>query len=170
MRLTILGDSIARRFAEVTPEIGGNPLRNAGRDSDRTFQMLARVDAALEHTDLLIILGGVNDIADGRDMLAETAANLTVIAESAEARGITPLLCTLLPWNLGGAPQKDALDALNVWIRATASVRRWPCADLFTALEAPTGSRTSDQLPNGLYPGAEGIRRMVAALDAALPC
>ncbi len=140
-------------------------LRNAGVGGNRTQDMLNRLDADVLYyrPDLVVVLGGTNDIAN--DVSAATiTANLTSIYERIISTGASVVAMTILPRANAGitAAQRNRLMRVNNWIRETAYSRQnILLCDTFFAFADPASS-TSDPVTgytsDGLHPTAIGAR------------
>ena len=87
-------------------------FRNCGVPGERTDEIAARLDECARGADVLVVQGGVNDIAQG---LAPpvAAANLRAMVRRGKRLGLAVTIVELLPWN-GGYPSADpAIRALN---------------------------------------------------------
>jgi len=83
----------------------GTDFRNCGVPGERTDEIARRLDDCADGADVLILEGGVNDLAQGRAPVA-VARNLRGIVEAARRRGLRVAVVQLLPWN-GGYPSAD---------------------------------------------------------------
>src|SRR5262249_41896767 len=100
-----LGDSIAEgspglRGWDVWVGEGGLQIRKCGIYGQRTGEIAARLEDCARGADVLIVQGGINDIAQGREI--ETAAtNLRAMVRRGKRLGLRALLFDVLPWNNG---------------------------------------------------------------------
>src|ERR1700712_1225065 len=78
----------------------GLELRNFGIWGERTDDIAARFDAAADGADVLILQGGINDIAQGRP-IDVAARNLRALVDRGLALGLPVAVCDVLPWNNG---------------------------------------------------------------------
>ena len=95
-------------------------FRNCGVPGERTDEIAARLDECARGADVLVVQGGVNDIAQG---LAPpvAAANLRAMVRRGKRLGLAVTIVELLPWN-GGYPAADpAIRALNRRIAGIAA-------------------------------------------------
>ena len=83
-------------------------LRNFGIWGERTDEIAARFDEAVAGADVLIVQGGINDIAQGRP-IEDAARDLAALVERGLALGLPVAVCDVLPWN-NGWPGKEARD------------------------------------------------------------
>lgn len=171
-RVTLLGDSLTIGYAPLfTAEYPGE-VRVHAQDGQSTGWMLATITAALDphFSDVLIVLGGVNDIASG-DTIAHIERRLDAIAVDAERRGVRTVFLTLLPWR--GYPSwtpklQSRTDALNQWLRLHDAV-----VDVGTMLDDGDGRLKPEyrgaSLPGGyLHPNTMGYRCIAHAVHMEL--
>ena len=90
----------------VTKAHPGWRFLNRGINGQRTDQMLSRFgrDVILAKPDIVVILGGVNDIYQGRGP-ESVRDNLQMMYERAEASGIAVVGATILPYNSAEAQE-----------------------------------------------------------------
>jgi lysophospholipase L1-like esterase len=141
----------ALRFADLT-------FRNFGIWGQRTDEIAARFDEAVRGADVLIVQGGINDIAQGRDVAA-AARDLRAIVERGLALALPVAVCDVLPWN-NGWPDKDAaIRHLNAHIQDFGV----PALPFHATLEDPERpGRMKDEWTNddGDHPSIAGYRRL----------
>ncbi len=130
-------------------------LRNHGIWGQRTDEIAARFDDAVAGADVLVLQGGINDIAHGRPVDA-AAANLAALLERAR---VPAAICDVLPWNNATPEQGAAIRALNRLIHAFA-VPLLPFHDTLEDPDAP--GRMKDEWTNedGDHPSLAGYRRL----------
>jgi lysophospholipase L1-like esterase len=106
---------------------------------ERTDEIAARLDECADGADVLIVQGGINDIAQG--VAVETAAdNLRGMVVRGEELGLEVYLTNVLPWN-NGHPQADRpIAELNQAITAIGRDEGVEILDFHDALEQPPGS------------------------------
>src|SRR2546423_4615257 len=75
-------------------------FRNCGIYGERTDEIAARLDACVRGADALIVQGGINDIAQGRD-LERAADNLRAMVRRGKELGLRVALADALPWDNG---------------------------------------------------------------------
>jgi lysophospholipase L1-like esterase len=134
-------------------------LRNCGIYGQRTDEIAARLDACLVGADALIVQGGINDIAQGRDV--ETAAeNLRAMVRRARELGLRVYLADVLPWNNGWPAAEPKIRRLNELVRAIAAAERVPLLGFHDALEDPErpGRMRDDWTSDGDHPSIAGYR------------
>ena len=94
----------------ITKVRPGWRVLNRGVNGQRTDQMIGRFgrDVILEKPDVVVILGGVNDIYQGREAEA-VRDNLEAMYERGEASAIVVLGATILPYNSAGRREIEAI-------------------------------------------------------------
>ena len=139
----------------------GIRVRNHGVNGERTDQIAARLDEAIEGADVLIVQGGINDIAQGRP-LEPALANLADMVERGRATGLPVALVNLLPWNNGFPANDPLIRELNAGIAAVAAAEGAELLDFYGTLEDPArpGTMRDAWTSDGDHPSLEGYRRL----------
>jgi len=134
-------------------------FRNCGVFGERTDEIHARLDDCAEDADVLVIQGGINDIAQGRSIEA-VAGSIQAMVDRCQALGIRVVLVDVLPWN-NGQPRADRpIETLNGAIRQIGrheDVDVVPFHDALEDPEAPGTMRTGWTI-DGDHPSVEGYR------------
>jgi lysophospholipase L1-like esterase len=133
-------------------------FRNFGIWGERTDEILARFDEAAAGADVLILQGGINDIAQGRDV-DEAAADLGAMVERALALGLPTAVCDVLPWNNGWPAKEPPIRALNERIHALG-VTVLPFHDTLEDPAAPGRMKGEWTNEDGDHPSVSGYRRL----------
>jgi lysophospholipase L1-like esterase len=148
-------------------------LRNHGVYGERTDEIAARLGLAVLGADVLVVQGGINDVAQRRPV-EEAARNLTGMVEEGQRRELVVVLADVLPWNSGDAGAAADIAALNALIRALAGdlgVPLLPFHDTLVDSERPERMRHG-MSDDGEHPSVEGYRllgeRSAPILQAAL--
>ena len=166
--LAALGDSIT----EGSPGLRGwdvwvaqsDPrlrIRNHGIYGQRTDEIAARLEDCVHGADLLILQGGINDIAQGRDV--ETAAtNLRAMVQRGQELGLRVLLADVLPWNNGWPDAEPKIRRLNELVGAVARDERIPLLPFHDTLEDHDrpGRMREEWTFEGDHPNEDGYRRL----------
>jgi acyl-CoA thioesterase-1 len=136
-------------------------FRNCGVPGDRTDEIAARLDACIDGADVVVLQGGVNDLAQGRTP-AYAARNLRAMVERVRAAGLPLLVANVLPVNRDYRNIRPAIRKLNDKIDAMARDQDVDVVDFFDTLEARgAGDRLPPQLTaDGVHPSVEGYRRL----------
>jgi len=107
---------------------------------------------------VLIVQGGINDIAQGRDVDA-AAQNLRALVERGLALALPVAVCDVLPWNNGWPDKEAAIRHLNGHIHEFGV----PVLPFHATLEDPERpGRMKDEWTNedGDHPSIAGYRRL----------
>lgn len=141
---------------------------NRGVNGERTDEIALRFDAdVLAHSpDVLVLLAGVNDVYQGRDVATVQAQLLAMYTRARDAR-LPVVACSIIPYDTATDAQNRAMHAINAWIRETASsTAGMAYCDTRAAAARPDDVDKLLETPDRLHPGAAGYRRMA---DALLP-
>ena len=135
--------------------------RNLGVGGERTDQIKARIPAALDGADVLVIQGGINDIVQGRAV--ELAANdLRAMVKEGKAAGLQVLIAEVLPWNKGWPDADVQIRALNEAIRLIGDQEGVPVLPFYETLEDPErpGRMRPEWTADENHPSIAGHRRL----------
>jgi lysophospholipase L1-like esterase len=133
-------------------------FRNHGIWGQRTDEIAARFDEAVEGADVLIVQGGINDIAQGRS-IDEAAENLRALVARGLELGLRVAVCDVLPWNNGWPGSEAPIRALNDRIRALG-VPLLPFHDTLEDPAAPGRMKAEWTNDDGDHPSIVGYRRL----------
>jgi len=123
----------------------------------RTDEIAAWLDDAAAGAEVLVVQGGINDIAQGRPV-AGAAANLRAMIDRGQELGLRVAVADVLPWN-NGWPQAEApIRKLNALIEGIGV----PVLPFHETLEDPErpGRMREDWTVEGDHPSIEGYRRL----------
>jgi lysophospholipase L1-like esterase len=151
-------------------QLPGTRFRNCGVSGERTDELAARLDECAEGADVLIVQGGVNDIAQGLP-IGEAAANLRTMVRRGKRLGLRVAVAQLLPWN-GGYPAADRrIRELNRRIAAMSREERVAVLEWYDVLEDPHHpGRMRLRLTSDLaHPSVAGYRRLGEAVELPSP-
>ncbi|MBB5358020.1 lysophospholipase L1-like esterase [Rhodanobacter sp. ANJX3] len=182
-RVVFMGDSITDLWGHSADVFfPGKPYINRGIGGQTTSQMLLRFrqDVIDLHPRVVVLLGGVNDLATTPEPAALTTieGNLSSMAELARANGIkvvmsslTPVSNFLIPTQTTAHPPQKILE-LNEWIKSYARKQHFIYADYYSALLDANHSMKRSLSFDGLHPNAAGYAVMTPlaqrAIDQAL--
>jgi len=144
-------------------------IRNCGIYGQRTDEIAARLDDCARGADILIVQGGINDVAQGRD--PETAAvNLRAMVQSGKALGLQVVVADLLPWNNGWPDAEPQIRRLNEQIAGIARDEGVPLLAFHDTLEDPErpGRMREEWTHEGDHPNEDGYRRLARVVLAEL--
>ena len=147
----------------------GLAFKNCGIYGQRTDEIATRLDACATGADVLVVQGGINDIAQG-EPAAGAAENLRAMVRRGRELGLGVVVADVLPWNGGYPRTAAAIDELNGLIAAMAAVegvRLLPFHDTLLDRERP-GRMRDEWTDDGDHPTIEGYRRL-GELAFALP-
>ena len=131
---------------------------NHGIYGQRTDEIAERFEEAVAGAEVLIVQGGINDIAQGRPVVP-AAANLASIVERGLARGLRVAVCDVLPWNNGKPAQAEAIRQLNELVHAFP-VPLLPFHDTLQDPAEPGRMKSEWTDPDGDHPSVAGYRRL----------
>jgi lysophospholipase L1-like esterase len=136
-------------------------FRNCGVYGERTDEIAARLQRCAEGAEVLIVQGGINDIAQRRpiDLAAE---NLRRMVQAGKERGLTVAVADLLPWNNGYPRADPEIRRLNQLIRELGAVESIPVLPFYETLEdiERPGRMRERWTDDGDHPSIEGYRRL----------
>ncbi|TML72725.1 MAG: hypothetical protein E6G13_04880 [Actinobacteria bacterium] len=137
-------------------------FRNHGRYGERTDEIAARLDDAATGARVLVVQGGINDIAQGRDV-DEAATYLRAMLVRGSELGLQMAICDVLPWNNGWPDADSPIRALNARIAELARDEPATLLSFYDTLEDP--ARPGRMKPewahtDGDHPSVAGYRRL----------
>jgi lysophospholipase L1-like esterase len=122
---------------------------------------MARLDECADGADILVVQGGINDIAQGSSV-ESAAENLQAMVRRGKELGLAVLLVDVLPWNNGWPDTEPKIRRLNQLIRRVArdeAVPLLPFHDTLEDRERP-GRMREKWTSDGDHPSIEGYRRL----------
>jgi lysophospholipase L1-like esterase len=125
-------------------------FRTSAIYGERTDQIAQRLDLVLGSADILVVQGGINDIAQQR-LVAEAARDLEAMVERGRERGLAVAVPDVLRWPAGDARAAGEIARLNELIHTIEGVTLLPFHDTL----ASAGFDWSD---DGDHPSVEGYR------------
>lgn len=139
---------------------------NRGINGQRSDEIRARFerDVVQNAPSAVVIIAGVNDIYQGREVEHVTAQLAAMYARSAQA-GIPVVAGSIIPFNTATPEQNQRMRQVNDWIRRQQAVA---FVDTRAAVAASGNPDTLFDSPDGLHPSAAGYRRMAAVIGPAL--
>ncbi len=143
-------------------------FRNCGVFGERTDQIATRLDECAAGADVLIVQGGINDIAQGRPVAA-AADDLRAMVEQGLEADLDVAITEVLPWNNGFPSAAKPIDQLNEMIAAIADDEGVPLMPFYSTLDdkqAP-GRMAPENTIDGDHPSVAGYRLL--AEQAVLP-
>ncbi len=141
---------------------------NCGVFGERTDEIAERLPECTDGADLVIVQGGINDLAQAlgpdpqgmRDAIDSAAANIDGMLAEAEELGLDAAVANLLPWNNGHPASDQPIKRLNEQIAEIAKRRGAPLLDFHDALESTElpGTMAPLYTDDGDHPSIEGYR------------
>jgi lysophospholipase L1-like esterase len=133
----------------------GLRFRNFGVYGQRTDEIAKRLDACAAGAELLIVQGGINDIAQGRPV-EPAAQNLRAMVERGQDLGLRVLVADVLPWNNGWPEAEEPIRRLNALVHELGV----PVLSFHDTLEDPErpGRMREEWTADGDHPSVEGYR------------
>lgn len=142
---------------EADPQL---TFRNCGVFGERTDEIAERLDECVaEETTILIVQGGINDIAQGRPV-ADAADDLRSMVRRGKEAGLDVAITDVLPWNNGHPVADEPIAELNRLIAGLARDEHVPLIGFHDELEDPgaRGLMASGLTSDGDHPSIEGYR------------
>lgn len=178
-----LGDSITHGGANFIPAgqlacqwetFCEYPIKNIGRSGDTTAMMIERFerDVLPFSPKVLLIMGGVNDIREGKTA-DEVIANLKVLRDKCLANDIVPVLCTITPMNTEIMIKRGIPLANRDWRFERAKINKWIMQDKYSidctgGLENHASDLRAGFTTDGLHPNLLGKMLMGKAIEKSL--
>ena len=136
-------------------------FRNCGVYGERTDEIMLRLAECARHADVLVVQGGINDIAQDRTIDA-AAANLRAMVRRGKELGLTVALADVLPWNNGWPDAEPKIRRLNELVAGIAREEGVSLLPFHDTLEDPDrpGRMREDWTSDGDHPSVEGYRRL----------
>jgi lysophospholipase L1-like esterase len=131
---------------------------NHGIWGQRTDEIAGRFDDAVAGAEILIVQGGINDIAQGRPV-TDAAETLHELVTRGRGLGLTVYVCDVLPWNNGWPAQEAPIRELNALIHAF-DVACLPFHDTLEDPERPGRMKAEWTNADGDHPSVAGYRRL----------
>ena len=136
-------------------------FRNCGIFGQRTDEIALRLEEAAAGADVLVVQGGINDIAQSRPV--ETAvANLHAMVLRGKELGLKVALADVLPWNNGYSKADGPIRDLNARVAAVAAEEGVSLLTFFATLEDPErpGRMREEWTSDCDHPSVEGYKRL----------
>ncbi|MCK4562130.1 MAG: acylhydrolase [Flavobacteriaceae bacterium] len=168
-QIIFIGNSITENWEKLDPDFFANKnYINKGIGGQTTPQILNRFkkDVIDSHPKLVIILAGINDIAQntGPITLQEISENIFAMAELAKENQIKVILCSVLPaldfpWRKGLLPAKKIIT-LNEAIKKYANENDIIYLDYYTSMVDKQMGLNEQYTYDGVHPNKTGYQVM----------
>jgi lysophospholipase L1-like esterase len=136
-------------------------FRNCGVFGQRTDEIQRRLESCAEEADVLVVQGGINDIAQGRSV-DDAAQGLDRMVQRGRELGLRVALANVLPWNNGYPAADPQIRHLNSLIEEIGRAEGVPVLPFHATLEdeARPGRMRDEWTADGDHPSIEGYRRL----------
>ena len=136
-------------------------FRNCGVYGERTDQIAKRLAACAAGADVLVVQGGINDIAQDRDV-EEAAEDLRGMVRRGKELGLRVTIANVLPWNRRWPHAVEQINQLNELIEELAGEENVRVLPFYATLErsAADGRMPEPWTSDGDHPSVEGYRRL----------
>ncbi len=136
-------------------------FRNCGVYGERTDEIAERLEACAVGADVLVVQGGINDIAQGYGF-ERAAKNLRAMVRRGKNLGLRVTVANTLPWNAGGPGTEETINRLNESIDDLAREENVPVLPFYATLESQdlSGRMRDEWTSDGDHPSVEGYRRL----------
>ena len=136
-------------------------FRNCGVYGQRTDQIARRLVSCAEGAGVLVLQGGINDIAQGRGV-EDAAGDLRRMVHRGRELGLRVAVANVLPWNNGYPAADTEIRRLNSLIEAVAADESVTVLRFYETLEddARPGRMREQWTSDGDHPSVEGYRRL----------
>lgn len=164
-----MGNSITDFWIDNDPDFFlRNDFADRGISGQTTVEMLARFrrDVIDLHPKAVVILAGINDIAENNGPIAleNVAGNIASMCDLALYHGIRVVLCSVLPcdrfsWRPGFEPAERVRE-LNAMLKRFAAERKIVYVDYHAAFDNGSGGLPEHFAPDGCHPNRYGYALM----------
>jgi len=141
-------------------------FRNCGVFGERTDEIAKRLEGCAKGADVLVIQGGINDIAQMRD-IGEAADRLRGMVRRGRQLGLRVALVEVLPWNNGYAAAAPGIRELNRLIGGIGREEDVPVFPWYERLEDPRapGRMKREWTIDGDHPSVKGYKRLAGTVE-----
>jgi lysophospholipase L1-like esterase len=140
-------------------------FRNCGIYGQRTDEIATRLEDCAAGADVLIVQGGINDIAQRRPV-EPAVENVSAMVRRGRELGLRVLVADVLPWNNGYPAAEQPIRRLNELIREIGA----PVLPFHDTLEDPErpGRMREEWTSDGDHPSVEGYRLLGEVVASSL--
>jgi lysophospholipase L1-like esterase len=144
--------------AQIEPRL---EFRNCGIYGQRTDEIMDRLDECARGADVLVVQGGINDIAQGRPV-EDAVGNLRAMVRRGKELGLRVALIDVLPWNNGWPAAEPGIRRVNALLAEVAREEAVPLLPFHDTLEDPErpGRMRAEWTSDGDHPSVEGYRKL----------
>ena len=175
-RIVFMGDSITEFWKVNDSSFFDKSKINRGISGQTTPQMLLRFpqDVISLKPEAVIILAGINDIAENNGPISNEGIleNIIAMSELAKANNIKVILCSILPanrfnWNLKISPANRVIE-LNKMIQSYANKNKIIYVDYFSQMVDDENGLQKQYGEDGVHPNKEGYEVMKSIVTEAI--
>lgn len=175
-RIVFMGDSITEFWKVNDSSFFDKSKINRGISGQTTPQMLLRFpqDVISLKPEVVIILAGINDIAENNGPISNEGIleNIIAMSELAKANNIKVILCSILPanrfnWNLKISPANRVIE-LNKMIQSYANKNKNIYVDYFSQMVDDENGLQKQYGEDGVHPNKEGYEVMKSIVTEAI--
>ena len=136
-------------------------FRNCGVYGERAEEIERRLERCAAGADVLVVQGGINDVAQGRPVEPAAEALRRMVRRGREL-GLRVVLADVLPWNNGWPRGEPAIRRLNELVHAIGADEGVPILPFHDTLEDPErpGRMREEWTDDGDHPSIEGYRKL----------
>ncbi|MBO4467521.1 MAG: glycoside hydrolase family 97 catalytic domain-containing protein [Bacteroidales bacterium] len=177
-KAVLFGDSITRNWARQDGAwLREHDFVGRGIGGQTTMQMLVRfrADVIDLKPEYVVILAGINDIGrnSGYISVEHTFQNLVSMVQLAQANGIKPVMCTVLPareigWRKRVGDPRPLIAQLNALIAAYAAQNGIPLVDYHSVMCRDDGAMKPEYETDAVHPNLAGYKVMEQQLLSTL--
>jgi acyl-CoA thioesterase I len=182
-KVVMFGDSITQGWSQQAPAFfEGRPYANKGISGNTTAQMLQRFnsDVLSQAPAVVVILGGINDLATGTDIkaLAAIESNMGAMIDLAKKNRIRVVVASILP--VGYEPEgmqvfaakravvNQTIRQLNARLKKLAAAKKVGYVNYYAALTNPAGELIRKYNADNVHISADAYAVMGPLADQAI--
>lgn len=175
-RIVFMGDSITEFWKVNDSSFFDKSKINRGISGQTSPQMLLRFpqDVISLKPEVVIILAGINDIAENIGPISNEGIleNIIAMSELAKANNIKVILCSVLPanrfnWNPKISPANRVIE-LNKMIQSFADKNKIIYVDYFSQMVDDENGLQKQYGEDGVHPNKEGYLVMKTIVNEAI--
>lgn len=175
-RIVFMGDSITEFWKVNDSSFFDKSKINRGISGQTSPQMLLRFpqDVISLKPEVVIILAGINDIAENTGPISNEGIleNIIAMSELAKANNIKVILCSVLPanrfnWNPKISPANRVIE-LNKMIQSFADKNKIIYVDYFSQMVDDENGLQKQYGEDGVHPNKEGYLVMKTIVNEAI--
>lgn len=169
-KAVFMGDSVTDNWAAMDPAFfSGHNFLGRGIGGQVTSQMVLRFrnDVIAHHPKYVVILGGINDIAQNHGPIdvEDTFGNIVTMVELAKANRIKPIVCLLLPtsvisWRSDIEDPLSQINKFNELLTAYAKAHHIPVVEYMKDIDKSSGSLPTEYSKDSIHPNLDGYKIM----------